>query len=477
MPEAPNNVLILMVDQQRYDACGCYGSRICQTPTLNRLAEEGMRFTHAYTSVPLCSPTRATFWTGRWSNHHGILINTHWKNPPSEAMGRLDDGIPILPEIFKEAGYRTAYFGKWHVGPDSEMARRGFDRVATVSEFREYLKRSGTRIEVRDLVTRDYIIKGYPFAGITSAEDEDFLEVWLCRRAEEWLRASAGADQPFFCCVSTPGPHPGYIVPAGYAARYDPAQIPLWPSYEDNLADKPAVHRLFRDVITQSGTLTPDEWRTCIARYYAFITLIDEEFGRLVDLLDDLGVAENTIVMFVSDHGDLIGSHRLWDKGPMIYEDQIHIPLVLRWPGVIPAGQACDAMVSLIDVMPTLVEAAGLSLPQPVDGRSLMPFLRGETVADWPDDVYVQYSGEGISLYSIRAVRSRRYKYVYYPFDLDELYDEEADPWEMHNLANEPEAAPILAEMRARMAHWMEQVGDVMLEWNVEVTPKRKRWS
>jgi arylsulfatase A-like enzyme len=265
-------------------------------------------------------------------------------------------------------------------------------------------------------------------------------------------------------------------VPASYAALYDPAQIELWPNYEDDLDDKPSVHRLFRDEITQSGTLTPDEWRMCIARYYAFVTLIDEAFGRLLDTLDELGMTEDTLVLFVSDHGDLIGAHKLWDKGAMVYEEQIHIPLVVRWPGMVPAGGVCDAMVTFIDLMPTLVEAARLSLPGPVDGRSLVPFLRGETVEDWPDDVYIQYNGEGICLYSIRAVRTRRHKYVYYPYHLDELYDLSADPWEMHNLIDDPAAAPALADMRARMAKWMRDVGDPMVDWNVGITPKRERF-
>ena len=470
------NVLIFMVDQQRYDSCGCYGSQVCRTPSLNRLAEEGMRFTSAYTTVPRCSPTRATFWSGLRPNRNGIVINTHWQDSFSEDMKRLDDNIPILSEIFKAAGYRTAHFGKWHVGPDDEMGRRGFDHVATRDEFHARRRASGKQFEVRDLILRDYIVKDYPFAGVTSAEGEDFLETWFCRRAEEWLRAHARSDQPFFCCVSQYGPHPGYVVPESKAALYDPAAMTIWPNYEDDLADKPSVHRLFRDDLAQSGTLTPDEWRVCIARYYSFVTLIDAEFGRLLDLLDELGVAENTLVLFVSDHGDLIGAHKLWDKGPMMYEEQVHIPLVVRWPGVVGAGEACDAMVTLIDVMPTLVEAAGLSLPCSVDGYSLMGFLRDETVAGWPDDVYIQYNGEGIALYSIRAVRSRRYKYVYYPYDRDELYDEEADPWEMHNLVDDPAAAPILAEMRVRMADWMARVGEPMLQWNVDVTPKRERF-
>jgi len=463
--------LIFMVDQLRYDACGCFGSQTCRTPVLDHLAGQGMRFTRAYASIPLCTPTRASFWTGLWPHHHGVLINTHWRKPVINQ--RLDRSTPVLSEIFQAAGYATAHFGKWHVGPDSEMAARGFDHVVTRDEFRDHLAATGKQFAVRDRVSRPYIVQDYTFAGVTSADGDDFLEIWLASQAEQWLRGQVNNTAPFFCCVSTPGPHPGYIVPERYAARYDPADMPVWPNLHDDLTGRPAVHRLFRDVITRSGTLSDDEWRNCVARYYAFITLIDEQFGSLLAVLDDLGVADNTLVLFVSDHGDLIGAHRLFDKGPMMYEEQLHIPLVVRWPGVTAANSTCDAMITFLDLMPTLANAAGLVLPRPVDGRSLVPFLHGAGVTGWPDDVYCQYNGEGISLYSVRAVRSRRYKYVYYPYDQDELYDEEVDPWELNNLAEEPHAAPILAEMRGRLARWMEQVDDVLVDWNVNLTPQR----
>lgn len=470
------NVLIFMVDQQRYDACGCFGSRICRTPSLDRLAAEGIRFTHAYTSTTLCTPARASLWTGLWPTHHGLLINTHWRHPVTK--GRLDDGIPTLATIFRSAGYATAHFGKWHVGPDSDMPRLGFDRVVTRTDFANALQAAGKRFKLRDVIERGYIVANYPFAGITSADDEDFLEIWLCRRAEDWLAERAKhPDTPFFGCISLPGPHPGYVVPERYAALYDPDRIPLWPNIDDDLEDKPGVQRLFRHDVMKSDTLSHDDWRKCVARYYAFVTLIDEQFGRILDLLGKLNRAQDTLVLFLTDHGDLIGAHGLWDKGPVMYDEQLHIPIVARWPGVIPAGATCDAMVSLLDLMPTLVDAAGLSLPSPVDGRSLWPFFLGQTVPDWPDDVYVQYNGEGISLYTMRAVRSRRHKYVYYPYDRHELYDLQADPWELCNLISDPAYAPVLEKMRARMADWMERSDDVVVEWNVGITPQQaRRW-
>ena len=266
------------------------------------------------------------------------------------------------------------------------------------------------------------------------------------------------------------------IVPERYAALYDPKAMPLWPNAADDLADKPSPHRLYRDEITHSGTLTDDEWRTCIARYYAFCTLIDEQLGRMLALLEELGVAEDTLLLFVSDHGDLIGAHRLWDKGPMLYEEQLHIPCVARLPGRIPSGTQCDAFVSLLDLMPTLAEGLGLSLPQPVDGRSIWPQLCGAPQPpDWPDDAYVQYHGEGISLYSIRALRTERHKYVYYPFDRDELYDLHNDPWEMRNLINDPASQLTLADMRQRLLRRMEQADDVLREWNADLKPLRTR--
>jgi arylsulfatase A-like enzyme len=265
-------------------------------------------------------------------------------------------------------------------------------------------------------------------------------------------------------------------VPERYAALYDARDVPLWPNTHDDLAGKPSPHRLYRDVVTHSGTVSDDEWRTCIARYYAFCTLIDEQLGRTLRLLADLGVERETLVLFLTDHGDLIGAHALWDKGPFLYEEQIHIPMVARLPGVLPANAACHDFTSFVDVMPTLLEGLGVALPGPVDGRSAWRMWRGQPAPeDWPDDAYVQYHGEGIALYSIRALRTARWKYVYYPFDRDELYDLQDDPWEKHNLIDDPASQAALAEMRARLVKRMEQAGDVLREWNVGLTPLRAR--
>ena len=465
-----------MVDQWRYDAAGHQGNPILRTPNLDRLASEGVRLTRAFTTVPLCTPTRASLWSGLLPTHHGVLINTHWRSPaPAPQNGRLPEGTPTLGTVLRDTGYATAYFGKWHVGPDSDLPRCGFDYQPPPGAFQQRLRERGVRREVRDPITRDYIVKDYLFAGVSSLDGDDVYETWLCTQVERWLRERE-VDTPFACVLSLPGPHPGYVVPERYARLYDPADMPLWPNTHDDLAAKPSPHRLYRDTVTHSGTVTDDEWRTCIARYYAFCTLIDEQLGRMLAVLEELGVDRNTLVLFVTDHGDLIGAHGLWDKGPFLYEEQIHIPCVARLPGVLPAGGRCDSFAMLHDLMPTLLEGLGQSPPAPVDGRSLWGQLRGEPAPqDWPDDAYVQYHGEGIALYSIRALRTERYKYVYYPFDEDELYDLESDPWELRNLAHDPNWQTVLREMRARLVQRMRDADDVLHEWNVGLTPFPER--
>ena len=474
-----------MVDQWRYDAAGHAGNGIVQTPHLDRLAAGGVRLTRAFTTVPLCTPARASLWTGLWPTHHGMLINSHWRTPgPAPANARLPDATPTLGTVLRAAGYATAYFGKWHVGPDADLDRCGFDHHPAPDAFRRRLAARGVRREVRQAIARDYIFKDYLFAGITNLDGDDFYEIWLCSQASAWLRGHArsrgagagGGGQPFACVVSLPGPHPGYVVPERYAARYDPRAMPLWPNATDDLADKPAPQRLYRDTITSSGSLSDAEWRACIARYYAFCTLIDDQLGRLLGTLQALGVEQDTLVLFVTDHGDLIGAHRLWDKGPFLYEEQIHVPCIARLPGVLPAGTRCDAFAGLHDLLPTLAAGLGQALPRPVDGRSLWGQLGGQPAPpDWPDDAYVQYHGEGIGLYSLRALRTDRHKYVYSPFDRDELYDLQADPWELTNLAAAPGSAAILADLRARLVRRMADADDVLGVWNNGLTALPRR--
>lgn len=472
------NVLVLMVDQQRADSLGCYGgfgAQVCRTPHLDQLAAEGVRCARAYTASPLCSPARASLLTGLWPTHHGMIFNSAGSDDDFRQRARLPDDMPVLGRLFQEAGYRTAYFGKWHVGKEEDIRRLGFAEGTPSTRSRAAEGPSIGSYPLIDPVQRRWLRDPTVYSAVTTADGEEYREIWLARRAQDWLRrhATEHPETPFLCFLSTPGPHWPCIVPERYAALYDWRSIPLPGNIDDTLEGKPAAQRVYRDEAGESYSLTEDEWRKCLARYYAFVTLIDDAFGETLGTLEELGVADNTIVVYISDHGDIMGAHRLFDKGPFMYEETVRIPLILRWPEAMPAGRVVEPFVSTIDVLPTLSEAAGLSLPDSPyapagpDGRSLWPLIRGQIPPDWPDDAYSQFHGHGASrgLYDVRLLRTERYKLVYYPHDVDELYDEQEDPWELRNLALEPEWQPLREELQARLVRRMEQADDPLRIW------------
>lgn len=499
------NVLVLMVDQQRADSLGCYGgfgAQVCRTPRLDRLAGQGIRYERAYTASPLCSPARASLLTGLWPTHHGMLFNSLGRPGDFRQRGRLPDDMPSLGRLFRDPGYHTSYFGKWHVGAEEDIRRLGFDEGPPSTERGAPEVPSPRDYPLIDPVRRRWLRDPTVYSAVTTADGEAIREIWLARRAQEWLRAHVAQRpaEPFLCFVSTPGPHWPCVVPERYAARYDWRAVPLPGNLEDTLEGKPAAHRVYRDEAGESGTLTDDEWRKCLARYYAFVTLIDDAFGEILDTLDELAVAEDTLVVYLADHGDIMGAHRLFDKGPFMYEETVRIPLIMRWPRAMPAGRVVEPFVHTIDVLPTLLEAAGLPPPRSpygrqgalasgapqgaavppapsasaagetvgsLDGRSLWPLIRGETPADWPAEAYSQFHGHGASrgLYDVRLLRTTRHKLVYYPHDIDELYDTLADPWELQNLAQRPEHQALRDELQERLVAWMQRADDPLWHW------------
>jgi arylsulfatase A-like enzyme len=468
MGEGRPNVLVLATDQQRADTLGCYGgfgAQVCRTPNLDRLAVGGVLFRNAYTAVPLCSPARASLLTGLWPTHHGMLFNSSG-GESFYHRGRISDDVDVLGRIFRDAGYHTSYFGKSHVGRDDDMQRLGFDEGLPLN-YAQAPRRA--LYPKTDVIQRRWLVDPTIYSGITTADGEDIVEIWYCRRAQEWLRrhASERRNQPFFCVVSTPGPHWPCVVPERYAALYDWREVPLPGNYHDTLAGKPSAHRICRDEAGESGTVTEEEWRKTLARYYALITLIDDAFGETLGVLDEIGEANRTIVVYLSDHGDIMGAHRLFDKGPYMYEETVRIPLILRWPQGMPAGRVVEPFASIIDVFPTLAEAAGLGLPRPIDGRSLWPLIHGHTPDDWPDDAYSQFFGHAPErgLYDVRMLRTARHKLVYYPHDMDELYDEQMDPDELHNVVDEPAYRSLREELQERLLRRMTQAGDPLRIW------------
>jgi len=435
------NILIFLVDQMPRDVV--MPGHPCQMPNARRLAEEGVSFTQAYTCSPHCCPARATFMTGLYPSRHGVFNNVDTNT--AFQLG-LNPGVRCFSESLKEAGYRLAYSGKWHVSNEETPGDRGWEELVpyrkhTFSRSNDYWNRIAQRPDPPDHAReRGEVFR--PGWGSTEVigrriEGPDAYEQtsWYrdaVRPGIEAIPRLAAGDEPWALCIST-DMGPATPVPADIAALYDPKDVELPASFGDMMHDKPRVYQRMRYQIW--GQLTEDEVRESIAHYWAVCTLQDRYFGDMLAALEATGQADDTLVVFVSDHADYMYAHGLRCLGIPSFREVYHVPAIVRWPrGIAEPGREVDEFLSLADFAPTFLEAAGCEPKASLTGRSFEPFLRNEIPSEWPDAWYSQTKGNEV-YYTQRIVQTKRYKYVCSWFDFDELYDLEADPHEMVNLA------------------------------------------
>ena len=464
------NVLLLLTDQERYDVGAPDGPDV-ETGAMDRLAREGMRFERAYTPISICSSARASLLTGCYPHVHGMLNNCH---EPDAIRANLPRDLPTFGELLAEEGYANSYAGKWHVGRDQTPDDFGFDYLgggdgkhdSTDDEFRAHQREHGVDPDGIELAETVYTEGPDPLlvAGTTSVPPEATRPYYLAERTIERLERNASSDDPFFHRTDFVGPHHPYVVPEPYASMYDPDEIEPWPSFDETFAGKPGAHEQYLRYRGVEG-FDWETWSRAVAKYFGFVTFIDEQMGRILDALDETGLADDTAVFHTADHGDFTGSHRQFNKGPMMYEETYHVPLFARWPGVVDPGSRSGSFVRLLDLMPTFLELGGVEPPAGIDGRSLLPLLRGRTPDDWPDAVVSQYHGDEFGLYSQRMLRTDRYKYVYNAPDVDELYDLRADPHELNNLSAHPEHRELRRELAGELATRMEATDDPLALW------------
>ena len=467
MPRRPN-ILILMSDQEQGDVVR--PDHPCQTPSSDRLAREGVRFTRARTPATHCCPARASFFSGVYPSRHGVFNNV---SNPTAIHRSLNPGVTLFSEPLREAGYRLAFAGKWHVCDSENPADRGWEELGITAGKGSYMHRSFAdwrsqadepepsgprrRGEIRRPGWGSLqLYDSYPSAGKRGYEDHpDYAVV---RSAVAELPRLAAGDEPWCLFIGLVGPHDPYVIPERYARMYDPAEVPLPASYADALADKPAVYRRQRQQYW--GQLSPDETREAIAHYWGFATMVDDMFGEVLDALDATGQADDTLVLRLSDHGDYCGAHGLWMKGVAPFREAYNVPAIVRWPnGIARPGRVVDEFVTLADFAPTILEVAGVPDAYPTDGHSLAPFLRDEAPTDWPDAFCSQFNGVEL-YYSQRVVETKAHKYVYNGFDFDELYDLERDPAEMVNVADDPAYAGAKRDLVRRMWRFGEETRD-----------------
>jgi arylsulfatase A-like enzyme len=462
--DRPPNILMIVTDQERIDVLGSYGSPICETPNLDQLAAEGVRFETCVTPTAICSPSRASMLTGLFPHGHGILNNTH---EPDALRTQLPTDIATFPELLRDAGYRLGFVGKWHVGRQ-EPTSRGFHDTASVPD--DVVATAGQpAIVPTEPVLRDPIYAEYPhgrllIAGVDPRPIEETETRADADGAIDLLERYAALDAPFCLRLDFEGPHHPYMPPEPFASMYDAAVIPPWPNFEDPTSNKPAAQRRLIEQRGVSGWTWAD-WRPAVARYFGFMSFIDDEIGRVLRALDRLGLHDSTVVIHTTDHGDMTGSHGgQFNKGPLMYDEIYRVPLIVSDPrrGVVGV---CRAPVSTVAVMPTILELAGLPRPPGLHVASLASMLADPGAAPVDGAAFAEYHGEEWGLYSQRMVRTVGAKYVYSPHGTDELYDLTADPHELLNLIDDPSSAALLAELRTRLITWMTDTDDPLALW------------
>ena len=474
------NIVFILNDHQAYYRHGWDDGPKVRRPHFDRLASQGVLFRRAYTACPLCGPARRTMLTGLFPHNHGELKND--TNHPYDRQVYLD--------VLAGAGYRSYYYGKWHAGAGTAhdhgcegFSYPSYNNPYTKPEYKQYLKRRGldepeilieqtfwspARMRVGELYRQEQGWCNEHASGIlqtpTDTHEAFFLANLTCRKLREL--AAQGDGRPFSMRVDFWGPHQPYFPTREYADLYRPEEIPEYGSFRDDLADKPEIYRtehnagISRDrKLLQPNPIPWSEWQKVLARCYAQISLMDAAGGRILDTLDELHLAENTLVIWTTDHGDALACHGgHFDKASYMPEEMVRIPMAVRFAGRIPPGQVSDRLVSNLDVAPTLLDAAGAAFETEIDGASLLPLCCGQS-SPWRDDLMCQTHGHGEDHVG-RLVVTDRYKYVANRGQMDELYELAADPYELRNLIGDPACKDVLVDMRRRLSAWQRKTGD-----------------
>ena len=453
-PRPKPNILYLMTDQHRADCLGCAGNKVIRTPNLDSIAADSVLFPNAYTSTPSCTPARAGILTGLSPWHHGML-----------GYGRVAGQYPFeLPQALRDAGYYLFGIGKMHWYPQKKL--RGYHgllvdesgRAETpgfVSDYRLWFKQQAPDLnpDATGIGWNDYLAKAY------ALPERLHPTTWTGNQAVEFIE-KYDHTEPFMLKVSFARPHSPYDPPQRFMDMYNVDDMPA-PVVGD-WAARHAPHDEPPNPSLWHGDLGVRQGKESRRAYYASITFIDEQVGRILAALKKRGLYDNTLILFFADHGDMLGDHHLWRK-TYAYESSANIPMILRWPkGMGMEGRRGGKLpqpTELRDVLPTFLDAAGAPIPGNLDGRSLLNLVRGNT-KDWRPWIDLEHS----MCYDQdhwTALTDGRFKYIYFAYDgREQLFDMAKDPGELHNLANEPTGESALKEWRERMIQHLTERGE-----------------
>ncbi len=484
------NIIFIMSDDHAFQAISAYGSVLNKTPNIDRIAQEGMLFQNAFVTNSICAPSRAVILTGKYSHLNGVLDNRL----------EFDSTQVTFPKLLQEAGYQTAIIGKWHLKTDP----KGFDfwKVLSGGYYNpDFLTPEG------------------------SEQVEGYMTDIIADMALDWLIYDRNPEKPFMMMYHNTAPHREWWPGPDHLKTYDGVTFPEPPTLFDDYSNRgtaareqemtilhhmrmsgdlkikpenpdtifgeepgeimsykrsylrmtdkqreqwddaydPMVEEFKNNPLEGDEELLKWKYQHYMHDYLSCVASVDDNVGRLLDYIDESGLADNTIVVYTSDQGFYLGEHGWFDKRFM-YEESLRTPLLIRWPGKIKPGSACDKMVLNLDFGETFLDAAGLSIPEDMQGKSILPLLKGETPETWRDAIYYHYY-EYPAVHMVKrhyGIRTERYKLIHFYYDIDEweLYDLQEDPHELNNVYGKEGYDEITADLKARLEELQNQYGD-----------------
>jgi len=453
------NIIYIMSDDHAAHAMTCYGSVINQTPNMDRIADEGVRLDNCFCTNSICTPSRASILTGKYSHLNGVPT----------LRESMDQRQMTAPKLLQQAGYETAIFGKWHLGHGGIHNPQGFDRWCVLPGQGLY-----HNPEMHDQSDEKTVFEGYATDIITDL-------------SLEWLDQRSG-DEPFFLMTHHKAPHRPWEPDDKHMSMFEDEDIPepptLWDDYDNrSVAAREAKMRVGRDFSERDVKFEPpvglsDEdlkkwaYQRYMKDYLRCVASVDDNVGRMLDYLDDAGLAEDTVIIYTSDQGFFLGDHGWYDKRFM-YEESLRMPFVVRYPREIAAGGANDDITLNIDFSSLFLDYAGVQTPAQMQGRSFRDNLRGETPDDWRESFYYRYYMHidgGHSVYAHYGMRTDRYKLIYYYRDDPgpqewELFDLQNDPLEMRSVYGDPDYADVVTELKEELLRLRSEVGDQEDPW------------
>lgn len=450
-------VILIMTDTTRKDMLGCYGNEVMKTPNLDRLAERGIRYENAYTCQPVCGPARSAIFTGTFPHTNGMVTN-------SIAMG---DNVKTLGQRLSDQGIPCGYVGKWHLDggdyfglgncPEGWEPKYWYDMKCYLDELTEEERRKSRK---SDTSFDQNMTAEFTYAHRCSDRAISFLKEYK--------------DRDFFLTVSYDEPHGPSLCPAPYNTMYDGFKFQDHPGFEDDLADKPFMQKLWAGDMLHAPLEKINKPSRKLSLFLGCNSFADYEIGRVLDLIETS--MPDALVIYTSDHGDMLGSHRLWQKNAAVYREVANIPLIIAGG---QRGKVVQAPASHIDLAPTIMDYFELPLPKIFEGKSMLGQIHNplENVNDYVFTEFTRYEvdhdGFG-GLQMMRAVITERYKLAVHVLDSDEFYDLYEDPFEIHNLIHDETYASIRNSLHDRLLEHMNETRDMYRGYQWAVRPWRK---